>query len=131
MERKRDMRKHVTFVAALQIGFGVIGIMGAFILFFLLNFAESFIKDVEIAVIILDMAKIFLPILVIVISVLRLTGGLGLLGYKTWSRILVIVISALDCLSVPIGTARGVYSIWALLQEDTVELFEKDKGVTY
>ena len=127
MERKRDMRKHVTFVAALQIGFGVLGIMGALFLFFLLNFAGSFIEDVDIAVMILNMAKFFFPLLIITLSVLRLIGGLGLLSYKGWSRILVIVLSALDCLSVPVGTARGVYSIWALLQEDTLELFEKDK----
>jgi len=37
----------------------------------------------------------------------------------------VIVVSALGCLFIPIGTLSGVYALWVLLQDDTVKLFEQ------
>jgi len=123
MEKKRDMKKHVTFVAALHIGFGVLGIIGALVLFFVMNFAQSFVEDVEIATMVMNLIMVFVPILIAVGSILGIIGGIGLLSYQQWARILVIVLSALDCLRVPIGTAKGVYSIWALLQDETLELF--------
>lgn len=125
MEKKRDMKKHVTFVAALHIGFGVLGLIGSIVIYFLLNFAQSFVDDVEIATMLMNALKIFLPLMLAVGSILGIVGGMGLLSYKGWARILVIVLSALDCLNVPIGTAKGVYSIWALLQDETVELFSQ------
>ena len=128
MEKVRDMRKHVTFVAALHIGFGILGLMGSIILFFVFNFAESFVHDVDVANVVMNMLKIFLPSLIGLGSILGIIGGIGLLGYHQWARILVIVLSALDCLRVPIGTAKGVYSIWAMLQDDTIVLFQDKKG---
>jgi len=129
MEKKRDMKKHVTFVAALHIGFGVLGIIGALVLFFVMNFAQSFVEDVEIATMVINLIMVFIPILIAVGSILGVIGGIGLLSYQQWARILVIVLSALDCLRVPIGTAKGVYSIWTLLQDETLELFTNKREV--
>ena len=78
----------------------------------------------EVALMVLGIFKVFLPILLGGFAVLGILGGIGLLGYKPWARILVIVLSALSCLNVPIGTAKGVYSLWALLQDDTMDLFQ-------
>jgi len=125
MEKKRDMKKHVTFVAALHIGFGILGIIGAVVIFMVFQFAQSFVEDVDIAATVLNILKVFIPAMVGIGSVLGIIGGIGLLSYHQWARILVIVLSALDCLNVPIGTAKGVYSIWALLQDETIELFNK------
>jgi len=123
MEKKRDMKKHVTFVAALHIGFGILGIIGSLVVFFLLNFAQSFIQDVEIATAVLNLIKIIVPLLLFFTSILGIVGGIGLLSYQQWARIIIIVLSALNCLNVPIGTAKGVYSIWTLLQDESIELF--------
>jgi len=35
----------------------------------------------------------------------------------------VIVVAALGCLNIPIGTLKGVYSLWVLLQDETIKLF--------
>jgi len=125
MEKKRDMKKHVTFVAALHIGFGILGIIGSVVVFMIFQFAQSFIEDVDIAVTVLNILKVFVPTMIGIGSVLGIIGGMGLLNYHQWARILVIVLSALDCLNVPVGTAKGVYSIWALLQDETIELFNR------
>jgi hypothetical protein len=61
------------------------------------------------------------------LAILALPGlvtGWGLLNYRPWARILNIVLSAFDLFHVPVGTALGVYSIWVMLQPETVELFE-------
>jgi hypothetical protein len=36
----------------------------------------------------------------------------------------VMIVSAMNCLNVPVGTAKGVYSLWVLMQPETIELFE-------
>jgi hypothetical protein len=33
-------------------------------------------------------------------------------------------VSALGLLNIPIGTLKGVYFLWVLLQNDTIKLFE-------
>ena len=117
------MKKHVTFVAALHIGFSIIGIFGAFALFFILRFAGSFVEDVDVANTVLHFVGIFLPFVILLVSIIGLAGGIGLMGYKKWARILVLIISAVDCLNIPLGTLVGVYSIWALMQDESVKLF--------
>ena len=39
--------------------------------------------------------------------------------------VLVLILSAIDLLNIPIGTALGIYTIWVLVQAETVVLFEK------
>lgn len=117
------MKKHVTFVAALRIGFSIIGIFGAFALFFILRFAASFVEDVDVANSILHFIGIVLPFAIISVSIIGLIGGIGLMGYRKWARILVLIVSAVDCLNIPLGTLVGIYSIWALMQDESIKLF--------
>jgi hypothetical protein len=58
-------------------------------------------------------------------STLGLVGGIALFSYQPWARYLVIVVAALGCLNIPIGTLKGVYTLWVLLQDETVKLFGK------
>src|SRR5690349_310880 len=46
---------------------------------------------------------------VLILSLPGLIAGIGLLKFRPWARILGIVISALDLIHVPFGTALGVY----------------------
>ena len=118
-----NMKKHVTLVAALQIGFSTLGILAAVIVFFVFSFVGSFINETEIPLKLLKFLGAFLPIVILCGSLLGLTGGIGLLNFRKWARILVLVVAALGCLSFPIGTLKGVYSIWVLMQDETLKLF--------
>jgi hypothetical protein len=118
------MKKHVTVVGAIQIGFAILGLIGAVAVFFALNFARGFIENDDTGAIVVRFLSISLPILLLFLSTLGLVGGIGLLSYKPWARYLVIVVAALGCLSIPIGTLKGVYFLWVLLQDETVKLFE-------
>jgi hypothetical protein len=119
------MKKHVTVVGAIQIGFGILGLIGAVAVFFALNFARGYVGEDETATTVLRFLSVSLPVLILVLSTLGLVGGIGLLGYKPWARYLVIVTAALGCLNIPIGTLKGVYFLWVLLQDETVKLFEQ------
>ena len=121
------MKKHVTVVGAIHIGFGILGLVGALAAFFALNFARGFVEGEEVPSMVLGFLSVSVPILIGFLSTLGLVGGIGLLSFQSWARYLVMVVAALGCLNIPIGTLKGVYSLWVLLQDETIKLFEKQQ----
>ena len=119
------MKKHVTIVGALQIGFSSLWLIASIALYFIFNFARGQVGDDETAITVLNFMAIALPMFLGMISVLGLVAGIGLLSYKGWARIMTIIVSALGCFNIPIGTLVGVYTIWVLMQDDTVKLFDR------
>jgi Sec-independent protein secretion pathway component TatC len=90
-----------------------------------MNFARGQVGDDNTGRMVLGFLSVSLPILFGFLSTLGLVGGIGLLAYRPWARYIVMVVSALGCLNIPIGTLKGVYSLWVLLQDDTIKLFEQ------
>ena len=123
MEESR-MKQHVTVVGAIQIGAGILGLIGALTVFFALNFAKGMVGDDDVPTVVLGFLSISLPILIGFMATLSLVGGIALLSFKSWARILVMIVSVIGCLFIPIGTLVGVYSIWTLMQDDTIKLFK-------
>jgi hypothetical protein len=119
------MKKHVTVVGAIHIGFGFLGLIAAVAVFFALNFARSQVGGDETGEMVLRFLSISIPLLIGFLSTLGLVGGIGLFTYMPWARYLVIIVAALGCLNIPIGTLKGVYSLWVLMQDETVKLFQK------
>lgn len=119
------MGKHINVVAALQIGYSILGFIigGIFFLFF--HLLGDFVDDHE-AEFILGIVANVLMTMVLILSIPGIIAGMGLLKRKEWARILTIIISVLNLLSFPLGTALGAYSIWALIQPENVAAFKKD-----
>lgn len=128
MEDTNKMKKHVTVVGAIHIGFGFLGLIGALAAFFALNFARGVVGNDEIPSMVLGFLSVSVPLLIGFMSTLGLIGGIGLLSFQPWARYLVIVVAALGCLNIPIGTLKGVYSLWVLLQDETIKLFSPNKA---
>lgn len=64
-------------------------------------------------------------VLAVVFGIMALPSilaGWGLLNYKPWARVLTLVLSFLNLMSVPFGTAIGAYSIWVLLNDETQQI---------
>ena len=99
------------------------------VIFFALNFAKGFVQSEEIPTMVLGILSASLPLLIGFMSTLGLVGGIGLFTFQPWARYLVIVVAALGCLNIPIGTLKGVYSLWVLLQDETIRLFERRPSV--
>ena len=127
MEESNKMKKHVTVVGAIHIGFGFIGLILALGAFFALNFAKGVVGNEEIPSMVLSFLSISVPMLIGFLSTLGLVGGIGLLSFQPWARYLIMVVAAIGCLNIPIGTLKGVYSLWVLLQDETLKLFNQGK----
>ncbi|HXR76256.1 MAG TPA: hypothetical protein VN737_09815 [Bryobacteraceae bacterium] len=69
---------------------------------------------------------VFIVAIVCIVSLPALIGGIGLIKYKNWARVLMIIISVLHLFSVPIGTALGVYGLWVLFHDDTKRIFDSN-----
>ena len=121
-----DMKKHVTAVGAIHIGFGILGLIAAFIVLVVLIGSGLLVLSIEgdeLPLTILASVAVFVTIFLAILSVPELIGGLGILNYKNWARYLVIVVSVLNLFNIPVGTAVGIYSIWVLMQDETETLF--------
>lgn len=122
---ERKAKSHVTLVGVLHISFGALTILGAIIALIAMNFAGNFIPEEEsLARNILGSISVIVPAIIAFFGTIDLLAGVSLFSYQQWSRIFVIVISAINCLNIPIGTAKGVYSIWALMQPEVQGLFK-------
>lgn len=127
MEEK--MKKHVTVVAAIQIGFALLGFLAALGAFFLLSVAQTAVGDVEeVAEYVLRFLATSVPLLIGLLSTLGMVGGIGLFWYKQWARYIVIVVASFGLLNIPVGTLKGIYFLWVLFQSDTIKLFEKHEA---
>lgn len=126
MEKKRNMKQQVSLVGALHVGFGILGLLGALAIYLTFKFTFEFIEEEPMVENIIAFVGNTLSLIIFFISVLGVIGGAGLFSYKPWARILVMIVSAINCLNVPVGTAKGVYSIWVLMQPETIELFDSE-----
>jgi len=52
-------------------------------------------------------------------------AGWGLLQREEWARVMALVIGFVALLSVPIGTALGIYTLWVLLPSQSDREYEE------
>lgn len=114
-------QEHVRIVAWLNIGMGVMGVMGALFITTLggaLWMSVPYISTSGEDRFILGIASVII-VFVGVLSALSIVGGWGLLRGKRWARILVLILSFPGLFGFPIGTLISGYTLWALLTDDT------------
>lgn len=125
------MDTHIKVVGILHVIFGAIGILVA--VGFLLLFGgiagvvglSADHPDAAVAVPIVGALGTILFLIIGVISLPGLIGGIGLLKLAPWSRVLMIVISALELVNVPFGTALGIYGLWVLNRPESEAMFAR------
>ena len=117
------MEKHVNVIAALQIGLSILRLIIVAIVFAVLHFVGDFADDPEAEFVLSIIANIIM-VVSLILSIPGILAGIGLFKRKEWARILTLIISVLELVNLPLGTAVGVYSIWALAQNETVDLFK-------
>jgi len=118
------MKDHIKVLGILWIVFGAFFI--ALALFALLVFfGVAEIPNVDdISPGILRLIGIIASAFIGLIGLPQIIGGLGLLRYKEWARILMLVISFISLANVPFGTFLGAYSLVILFNPETVRLFQ-------
>lgn len=117
------MKQHVTIVAALQIGFNVLKIFIAAVVFVIMMAGGLISGDAE-AMAIITVVGLAVAGFLVLTALPGIVGGIGLLKGKNWARVLIIFLAVLDLIDFPIGTTIGAYTLWVLLNNESVELFE-------
>jgi hypothetical protein len=134
------MRDHVKILGILNIVWSSIGILAGLVVLLVfgglagvmgLAGAQENGRDALVVAPFMVMIGLGILTLISVLSLPALIGGIGLLKYKSWARTLMIVISIFHLISVPFGTALGVYGIWVLFHEDAKRVFGASGQLMY
>jgi hypothetical protein len=118
------MNKHTQIVAALHIALGALSLLGAIAVFVVFGIAGSIVisQGQHQAAGILGTIAVALGSFLAVLALPGIIGGWALFTGRSWGRPLVLVLGALHLINIPLGTALGIYTIWALLHEPVSQL---------
>jgi phage shock protein PspC (stress-responsive transcriptional regulator) len=119
------MEKHINVVGVLYIVLSVFSFLGAFTIYFLFRLIGNFSDDYQTNMILTMIANV-LAVVLVALSIPGIIGGIGLIKRKNWARILVLILSILNLFHFPLGTAIGIYAIWALLQPEVAVAFKRN-----
>ena len=118
------MNKHTQIVAALHIALGALSLLGAIAIFVVLGIAGSVAisQGERQAAGILGIIAVALGAFLAALALPGIIGGWALFTGRSWGRPLVLVLGAIQLINIPIGTALGIYTFWALLREPVSQL---------
>jgi hypothetical protein len=119
---ERQMEKHVTVLGALYIAFGALNVLAAIIVWTVVVGGGLLSGDQEAIAITTGVASAIVFILLL-LAAPGIIGGIGLLKWRPWARYLVLILGCFNLFHIPLGTVLGIYTIWALMQDETVKLF--------
>jgi len=113
------MNKHTQIVAALHIALGALSLLGAIAVFVVFGIAGTIVgsQGERQAAGILGIIAVALGIFLAALALPGIIGGWALFTGRSWGRPLILVVGALHLLNIPLGTALGIYTFWALLHE--------------
>jgi hypothetical protein len=123
------MTTHVKVLGVLYIALSALGVASALFLALAVGTASSIVgvaaepTDAAVALPIIGVAGTALVVFLLAISLPGLITGIGLLKLQPWARIVGIVLSAINLINIPFGTALGIYGLWVLLNKETEQLF--------
>ena len=122
------MADHIKIVAILHIVLGSLTILGGLAVLTIFGGIATLIgvsgsADAMPAVPIVGGIGGIIFLVLCFIGVPGVIAGIGLLKFRPWARILAIIVSGLDLIHVPFGTALGIYGLWALLSPEGQMLF--------
>jgi hypothetical protein len=125
------MQQHVKILAILHIVLGGLGILAALIALAVFGGLASLVglsensSGINFSSGFFGLLGAVAMIVILCVSLPGLIGGIGLLNYRPWARILMIIISALELPAFPLHTALGIYGLWVLLSNEGSALFSQ------
>jgi hypothetical protein len=126
------MAQHVKILGFLHIIFNALMIFFAIVvlLFFggIAGIVAATPDSDQAAIPILGTVGVIAFLAIFCLSLPGLIAGIGLLKFRPWARILGIIISILDLMNIPFGTALGIYGLWVLLNNQTEWLFRAQQS---
>ncbi len=118
------MDTHVKTLGWLWIIIGALGFLGVLCMGAAIA-GGGFISEDETAILVTMIVALACSSLFFLENILNIIAGFGLLKYKSWARILAIILGIINLFAFPIGTALGIYTLWAMFNQETKQLFER------
>ena len=115
------MEQHIKILGILFIISGVLSVMFGMAIVTIF-FGSGLISGDERLLAILTVIGTFAASFSIVTGVPEIIGGWGLLNKKSWARILIIIMSIINLVGFPIGTALGIYGLWVLFKPEAEKI---------
>ena len=116
------MDTHIKVVGWLWIVSGVLGLLGGLCAGFFIASGGIMSGEQE-ALLATSLVSLCVGGGIFLGAVLNIIAGWGVLRYENWGRILVIILAILNLLAFPIGTALGIYTLWAMFNDESRALF--------
>jgi hypothetical protein len=130
-----NMEQHIKILGVLNIVWGAMGALGGLVILLVFGSAFGIVgtaihhdADAAIALPIIGLVGGAIAFFLLLLSVPSIVAGIGLLNFKPWSRILTIVVSAFHLLSIPFGTALGIYGLWVLFSQESQRFLVRPQG---
>ncbi len=117
------MNSHVKVVGWLWIANGVLSILMALIGLTVINWPGLIPSARDSILASLGALCFFLPGVIAYVL-----AGYGLLKYKSWARILAIILAILNLILFPIGTALGIYTLVIMFNDEAEALFRGESS---
>ena len=113
------MKTHIQLVAAFHIALGACSLVAAFILFAIFGMAGGIVlsQGQGGAAGIVGIVGLALCGFLALVGLPGVIGGWAVLTGRSWGRPILLVLGVLDLFNIPFGTALGVYTLWALLNQ--------------
>lgn len=116
------METHVKIVAWLYIILGVLGVLAAGIVFLAVA-GGGLISGDRTAITVTGIVAFAVSGFLLLVSAPGIIAGIGLLSFRPWARILALILGVLNLPAFPTGTILGVYTLYALLDDESSRLF--------
>ena len=133
------MREHIRLLGILNMVMGGLAAVGGIVILVVMGSVAKLLtvangvgeQDAATAGPIITIVGVCIAAFLLVLAAPALIGGWGLLHFRPWSRLLMIILSVLHLFHVPLGTALGVYGLWVLFSEEGRRLLETGGQMFY
>ncbi len=121
--RRGRVQEHLNLVAIFWMAFSALNAIGGIVLIVIAN--TLFVHGRVNAPPFLHPLLGTLGIFILAKAAIGLAAAFGLMQHETWARTLVLILSFIALfISIPFGTALGVYTMWVLMPRDSEKEYE-------
>ena len=118
------MRTHLNILAILYLITSIGEVLTGMALIGIASFGGMLTGDVFLFSLIAGLGSVF-GFFLIMIGLPAIFLAYGLWRERSWARPLGWVLGVLNLLNPPLGTVLGIYTIWAMMQEETKVLLDR------
>jgi hypothetical protein len=123
-EEAGKVETNIRVLGWLYIVLGILGLLGGLVALFFMVTLGFVVPEREVFPI-LSVVGLFIAVIVTLVSAPGIVVGIGLLQFRSWARILAMVLAVLNLTAFPFGTALAIYTFVSLLTPEAERVFSR------